>query len=398
MSKTIFIEPLDVLLFRESKPFSGGEDHLARSLFPPPPSTVYAALRSHLLSLHYGRFEAFKEGRGVPVDLAQEIGSPECFGTLVLNKLIVARKKTMSSHDRQTVIVELLYPMPSDVAKSKSSQPARYMVLKPVNELPVRTNLTQGLQHLWFGQDTHMESATGWLTEAGMKRYLEGDADSSDSFFQSQEVISGDRIGEEIFNREERTGIALDRARRSVREGLLYSIEYIRLRQGIGFFAEFAGTELLPDSGQINLGGDRRPAHYQLAEVSKINLEKLKQKIALNRHFKLVLTTPALFVDGWCPKWIDAQTLQGSHGDVRVKLVAVALGKSVGIGGFDLAKQHPKPIHRFVPAGSIYFFELLEGDADEVFSLFHEKSISEDIQTFPQTARQGFGLTLIGGW
>lgn len=398
MSKAIFIEPLDVLLFRESKPFSGGEDHLARSIFPPPPSTIYAAVRSYLLSLHYGRFEAFKEGRGVSTDLAEEIGSSECFGTLKLNRLFVARKKTTPDTERQGIVIELLYPMPSDVAKRKSLLPAKYMVLKPVTEFPVLTNITQGLRHLWFDQDIHMESATGWLTEAGMKRYLEGKADSLDSFFQSQEVIGGDRIGEEIFNREERTGIALDRARRSVREGLLYSIEYIRLKQGTGLFAQFDGTKLLPDSGKISLGGDHRPAFYQAVQSSKIDTEKVKAQIEATKRFKLVLTTPALLMDGWCPKWIDRQTLVGSHGHVRIKLISAALGKSMGIGGFDLAKQHPKPIHRFVPAGSVYFFELIEGDADAVFSVFHEKSISEDIQTFPQTARQGFGHTLIGGW
>jgi CRISPR-associated protein Cmr3 len=211
-------------------------------------------------------------------------------------------------------------------------------------------------------------------------------------------VIVGDRVGEEIFNREERTGIARDRARRSVREGLLYSIEYIRLKQGTGLFAQFDGTKLMPDSGHISLGGDHRPAHYQPAQTPKLNPEKIKTGIASTKRFKLVLTAPTLFVNGWCPKWIDRRTLEGSRDHVRVKLIAAALGKFTGIGGFDLVKQHPKPIHRFAPAGSVYFFELLEGNADTVLQTFHEKSISEDIQTFPQTARQGFGHSLIGGW
>lgn len=40
------IEPLDVLLFREAKPFSPGEGSRAKSQFPPMPSTVFQALRS----------------------------------------------------------------------------------------------------------------------------------------------------------------------------------------------------------------------------------------------------------------------------------------------------------------------------------------------------------------
>ena len=46
------IEPLDVLLFRESKPFSPGEGSWAKSLFPPLPITVFQALRS--LEIFYG--------------------------------------------------------------------------------------------------------------------------------------------------------------------------------------------------------------------------------------------------------------------------------------------------------------------------------------------------------
>lgn len=42
------LEPLDVLLFRESKPFSPGEGSWANGLFPPMPTTVFQALRSSL--------------------------------------------------------------------------------------------------------------------------------------------------------------------------------------------------------------------------------------------------------------------------------------------------------------------------------------------------------------
>jgi CRISPR-associated protein Cmr3 len=40
------IEPLDILLFREAKPFSPGEGAWAKSIFPPLPTTVFQALRS----------------------------------------------------------------------------------------------------------------------------------------------------------------------------------------------------------------------------------------------------------------------------------------------------------------------------------------------------------------
>lgn len=42
------ITPLDVLLFREAKPFSPGEGSWAKGLFPPMPITVFQAMRSLL--------------------------------------------------------------------------------------------------------------------------------------------------------------------------------------------------------------------------------------------------------------------------------------------------------------------------------------------------------------
>ncbi|MBO1346045.1 MAG: hypothetical protein EBE86_000955 [Hormoscilla sp. GUM202] len=42
------IEPLDVLLFRDAKPFSPGDGSWAKGLFPPLPITVFQALRSAL--------------------------------------------------------------------------------------------------------------------------------------------------------------------------------------------------------------------------------------------------------------------------------------------------------------------------------------------------------------
>jgi CRISPR-associated protein Cmr3 len=47
-----FVTPLDVLLFRESKPFSPGDGSWAKGLFPPMPITVFQAMRSLLPQRH----------------------------------------------------------------------------------------------------------------------------------------------------------------------------------------------------------------------------------------------------------------------------------------------------------------------------------------------------------
>jgi len=394
MKLKIFIEPLDILLFRESKPFSGGESHFARSVFPPPPSTIYAAIRSYLLSLQFGRFEAFKKDKDIPKTLAEEIGFPENLGTLELSRMLLAQKKELVRHNANNIEIELLYPIPFDVVRTKGSKPFQHLLLKPVENFPVYTNLLKGLRHLWLKEDLHFEAGTGWLNQKGMQRYLDAEPYQNDSFFAPEELLSG----ELLFKREERTGIARDRQSRSVRQGLLYSIEYIRLKKGVGFFAEIKGTNLLPKAGLINLGGDRRPATYAPADSSDLLADKIRAKIEETKRFKLFLISPALFENGWRPKWVNPQTLEGILGNVRFRLLAASIGKSIGIGGFDLVKQHPKPIHRFVPAGSVYFFEILEGDVNSVMEELHWKSISEDLPSFPETSKQGFGYSLVGGW
>jgi CRISPR-associated protein Cmr3 len=50
--KHLFIEPLDVWLFRNGRPFNSQEDHTAQGTFPPFPSTMQGILRTHHLALH----------------------------------------------------------------------------------------------------------------------------------------------------------------------------------------------------------------------------------------------------------------------------------------------------------------------------------------------------------
>ena len=55
-----------------------------------------------------------------------------------------------------------------------------------------------------------------------------------------------------------------------------------------------------------------------------------------------------------------------------------------------MLKGRPKPMKRAVPAGSVYYFELLEGDLEKVKDLMHCRSISE------YNAEQGFGISFVG--
>lgn len=370
----LFIEPNDVLMFRDGKPFSGGDDHFARGNFPPPPSTVYGALRSHILSIRSGQFEAFKkEPNTISKEIIDEIGTPAKNGSLSICQFTIAKKDANG--------IKQYFPMPRDIAKNKGKKDSELYILKPNNKLQdiVMTDLPSGLQHIWHPTEDALEAEAGFLSSTEMEKYLVGNTPKATE-------------ADAIFKSEERTGIGKSRKTRTVEEGRLYSVEYFRLKENCGLAVEVDNTKLLPKSGMLRLGGDNRSARYAAEAWDEIPVEQIKKKIAEAKRFKLVLTTPAIFKQGWLPEWINADTMQGQIERISVKLVSACVGKPIGIGGYDFVKNHPKVMKKAVPAGSVYYFELTEGNVDGLFKNLWLKSISDE------KSQEGFGITLIGGF
>jgi len=371
----LFLEPNDVLMLRDGKPFSGGDDHFARGSFPPSPSTLYGALRSHILSIKSGEFDTFKnEPAKIPKDITAEIGSPTALGSLKITQFFIA--KNNEGH------IQHYFPMPRDIVRAKGKDNGDLYVLKPnssITEIAL-TDMPSGLQHLWFSTNEALEAASGFLSEDEMKMYLLGSAPK--------------KIMETkwIYETEERTGIRKNRSSRSVETGGLYSVEYFRMMQGVGFAIDVDGTTQLPDTGIIRLGGDHRSVRYFKSSWDSMDNKAIRDKISRDKHFKLVLITPAIFKYGWLPGSIDRSTFEGDINGIKVKMVGAWIGKAVGIGGFDIVKGMPKVMKKAVPAGSIYYFELINGDVDSLFERLWLKTISDE------RSQEGFGITLIGGY
>ncbi|MBI5194652.1 MAG: type III-B CRISPR module-associated protein Cmr3 [Nitrospirae bacterium] len=372
----LFIEPNDILMFRDGRPFSGGDDYFARGTFPPPPSTVYGALRSHILSTSWPEYNKFALGNDtIPEQVKNEIGTSTSIGNLAIRQFVVAKKEGNG--------VVQYFPMPKDVAKEKGEENNDLHVLNPDDKLQghIMTDLPTGLQHLWYPSEKALESVTGFMSNLMMAEYLSGK--TPDKWTANKE----------LYETEERTGIRKNRPKRSVEEGGLYSVEYFRLNKDVGFSVEVEGTQLLPpESGMLRLGGDNRTAFYSKAAWNNIPVETIKKKVSETGRFKIVLTTPAIFTNGWLPCGIDNKTMEGSLNGIEIKLITACIGKPIGIGGFDLVKGRPKDMKKAVPAGSVYYLELKSGSLDELFNGMWLKSISDE------KAQEGFGITLIGGY
>ncbi len=368
----LFIEPNDVLMFRDGRPFAGGDDHFARGIFPPSPATFYGALRSHILSHYWSEFDKFKTGQ-IPDEVRKEVGTPNELGSIVFRQFALAKRNSAGA--------EQYFPMPLDVVKEKGKEEDRAYILKPlkISGKGVITDLSHGLGNMWIYSENPMEAVWAFLSSDELTKYLQG------------EVVSKWTRPDELFNTEDRTGIRKNRSKRSVETGGLYSVEYFRLKDDTGFTIELENTSLFPPSGILRLGGDNRSAMYSVTSWDDLPVDLIKKKISNDKRFKLVLETPAVFNKGWMPEWISGDTMQGEIDGITLRLVSACVGKPIGIGGYDFVKNIPKVMKKAVPAGSVYYFDLINGSVDNLFERLWLKSISDE------RSKEGFGITLIGG-
>ena len=128
----------------------------------------------------------------------------------------------------------------------------------------------------------------------------------------------------------------------------------------------------------------------------------LRDQKAERKRIRLVLATPAIFSHGWLPGWLilNEDSLIGAPEDapdgLKLKLISACTDRWKPISGWSLEKgrRGPKAIRRLVPAGSVYFFEVLSGDAENLVKKFWLRSVCDE----DQDRRDGFGLAVWGLW
>lgn len=358
MTMQLFLEPVDVWLFRDGKPFDALSDHRARSLFPPYPTVIQGAIRSHHLVVK-------KIDLRDPTAVQEAVGTAEDFGPLRLRGPFIAKKENGK--------IIRYFPVPADVVPDKKA--GAYRLLRPRlrRDMPdVLTNAPDDLPMLLWPPEDSEPSKGGfgeWLAEADLLRCLAG------------ERVTAIR-NEELFVRESRFGIGRDDATRTAREGALYEVEFIRPCPGVGLWVQVEGYDGWPQAGTMRLGGEGRGAHF--AQIESL-LEWPRPPDPLPPRFKVYFAGPTCFEDGWKPKDGWSRFFDG-----RVELQAVALNRYESIGGFDWAGGHQKPARRYVPAGSVYYFTA-EGSVRLKSNLVNG-AISD------RWSEIGFGQVIITGW
>jgi len=145
------------------------------------------------------------------------------------------------------------------------------------------------------------------------------------------------------------------------------------------------------------LGGERRLIHWHHSGAANLWTcsKEVQQALDSASQIRMVLATPAIFRGGWKPGWLNAQ-LEGSPpgSNVKLKLVAVSNSRWKAVSGWSLAPPRgPKPIRRMVPAGSVYFFERIDGRPGTLANCW-----LYSVSDHEQEKRDGFGLAVWGIW
>jgi len=320
----LFLEPVDVWLFRDGKPFDAFSDHRARSLFPPYPTVMQGAIRSHHLVVK--GIDLRDQGA-----IEKTVGTAESFGSLRLRGPFIGRKL-----DDKIV---RYFPVPADVVPDKQAEVYRLLKPRPRQEASyILSNAPSDLPLLLWppeGYEPSEQELGQWMTEEDLLKCLRGET--------ARAVNS-----EALFARESCFGIGRDDATRTTLEGALYEVEFIRPCPGVGLWIQVEGYNGWPDDGLMRIGGEGRGAHfYQLVEPLAWPLPP----DPLPTRFKVYFASPTYFEDGWRPRdgWEKFFT-------APVILQAIALNRYESIGGFDWATGGQKPARHYVPAGSVYYF------------------------------------------
>lgn len=343
------INPVDVLFFRGNRLFGEAGDH-ADAEMPPWPSVFSGALRSRILVDRGVSFERFLAGDVSDPELKKSLGSPAEPGDF--------RLSFFSLFDRKQQ--DIVFPLPADLFSAREQVLQAFPVRKGrfggagcSNELPCLPILAAG--------KSEKPKPGMWLTGKGLRAYLRG-----------EKVNPGHLIAaSDLWKIDDRLGIGLEAETGTVKEGLLYTSQAVALCPDSAFLVGCSGAgSLIPKGGLIRLGGDGRGA--ALAPFSPPAEGWPQNTLPRTDTFRMILATPGIFPGGWVPPGVSRRP-DGEYvwecGSLKARLVAAAVSGYRTISGWDVAEHAPKPAQRVVPAGSVFWFEKLEGDRNDLMSV-----------------------------
>lgn len=332
----LVLQPLDVLFFRDGRPF-GAANRVMSGL--PTPQTVAGALRTALLCKYGCDFPQMKLAAKFTEAVQKACPQAPWIADIRFRGPWFCRWC-----ETAPAVVEVLVPAPTILHTVKGQQDGPLVRLAPLTKVPLPgwdpRGDQAGLLPLWHRSLEPTEAVTGYLTPAGLQKFLNG------GIPDKEQVI----CSESLYGFDHRTGIEINPDRLTAAESQIYGATFLALRTGVGLYAEvevpaeqsqaFAGIDV------IALGGEGRRASLSVRPANQWPQGRGSGKPLI------LLTTPGLFLQRWRPSAFNGQ------------LVAAAVPGAVTVSGWDLARSGPKRTRFAASAGSVYF--LNEGSEDMV--------------------------------
>lgn len=381
------IRPQDVWLFRDGKPFSAGDDHSARSMFPPTPLTVQGALRQKIsvsLGVSLREYKTASTSAGKAIEYIGKHGELHELGKFRMQGPYI-------SLQTDEEVVPLL-PVPADLlVHENDNKIIDDVFVSSPDETDISSDLS-GYQFLKVQKDFENLPAY-WMSGRVLQNYLNNEAIDPSWFVPKSENTYADARtayqhgkhafrGNLIYSTENRFGVSTNALTSFREEGQLYQVQFIRPAPGVGLLVSVSDdipANLL--EGNISLGGEQRQASATVVQVDIPSHPK-----SVTGRFKVIFLTPAYFNEGWEPKNGDWSKVFG----YPVKLKSAALYRPLKIGGWNSAANRARTMHNYVAPGSVYYFE-----TNESFQL--PEAITEDPDGINAKAL-GFGQYVIGQW
>ncbi|GAB6186805.1 type III-B CRISPR module-associated Cmr3 family protein [Thermopirellula anaerolimosa] len=402
------LTPRDPIVARDSRPFGAGQGNRMRSLNWPWPSVVAGSFRTALVKSAGMDFT-----RNTPVELLRV----EVAGVFPAVQDVLYLPAPNDCVWERGQGVHRVQPVPFEVGEGSD--------LPHAELCPVRLSERQA------AMDFKPEMPPAWWPTARVVEWLISPADH-----YPESWLEGDPPFLQPPVRDARDHVCLDAERGAAAESLIYStigLNVSRLprfsaKDELPWFKQFTEVSLTArvtcaaaveeHVSALNLwhplGGERRMVHWRddvEAERWWQCPQELTEALDAANRVRMLLTTPAIFDHGWRPDWLDPATLTGKPlGDgPTLRLRGVCLPRWAAVSGWAYAphaedgerrrvvpKQQPGPkaIRRMVPAGSVYFFERVDGPTRVLATNGWLKPVSDA----PHDCRDGFGLAVWGIW
>ncbi len=386
------ITPHDPVIARDGRPFGIGQGIRMRSLDWPYPSVLAGSLRTMLGKMNGGSF----------------------------NERVVELLKAVQISGPMPLIKGQIYlPAPKDILVKDADDKRQAYAIRPMEmKVDEGCDLPEGFIPAMLPESVQddfkpAEVPSFWSVEMMTKWLTNPKGSSFDAPPHPDEIEAEDGF-QNLPEKEPRTHVKIDPSRGASEDRMLFETigldlslngqkDGIQLAARVESDGEFGDLAAKIDTFH-SLGGERRLAYWktEVAQEGWICPDDVAKALEGKTRIRMVLATPAIFDDGWKPGWLNGwpedQAPSYWPKGLKLKLVSACTDRWKPISGWSLEKgcRGPKAIRRLVPAGSVYFFEVLGNavDAGDLAKELWMKPVSDD----DQDRQDGFGLAVWGLW